>query len=227
MKRIFALMLVVVSILSLSACGKIGKVKKEIKPQLDSAFSCNVKMKYGDLLSEASVKRFGNGAWEADFSAPNTLAGVKLSFLDDDVTASYKGLSFSVPKSALPIKSMMSNLFTIIDETASKDTIEVINDKEYLVIEGRTEQGDYEIMLDKETGLLVSFAMPNLDLLIEFSDFMPSGIGTETGVTESGITAETTMVETSMSETDISVTTMETMAETMTETSADEVTTIQ
>lgn len=218
MKRIFALMLVVVSILSLSACGKIGKVKKEIKPQLDSAFSCNVKMKYGDLLSEAVVKRFGNGAWEADFSAPNTLAGVKLSFLDDDVTASYKGLSFSVPKSALPIKSMMSNLFTIIDETASKDTIEVINDKEYLVIEGRTEQGDYEIMLDKETGLLVSFAMPNLDLLIEFSDFMPGGVGTETDTTESGITAETTMAETDI---------METMAETMTETSADEVTTIQ
>ena len=224
MKRIFALMLVVVSILSLSACGKIGKVKKEIKPQLDSAFSCNVKMKYGDLLSEASVKRFGNGAWEADFSAPNTLAGVKLSFLDDDVTASYKGLSFSVPKSALPIKSMMSNLFTIIDETASKDTIEVINDKEYLVIEGRTEQGDYEIMLDKETGLLVSFAMPNLDLLIEFSDFMPSGVGTETGVTESGITAETTMAETDIMETTEA---METMTETMTETSADEVTTIQ
>lgn len=224
MKRIFALMLVVVSILSLSACGKIGKVKKEIKPQLDSAFSCNVKMKYGDLLSEAVVKRFGNGAWEADFSAPNTLAGVKLSFLDDDVTASYKGLSFSVPKSALPIKSMMSNLFTIIDETASKDTIEVINDKEYLVIEGRTEQGDYEIMLDKETGLLVSFAMPNLDLLIEFSDFMPSGIGTETDTTESGITAETTMAETDIMETTEA---METMTETMTETSADEVTTIQ
>lgn len=224
MKRIFALMLVVVSILSLSACGKIGKVKKEIKPQLDSAFSCNVKMKYGDLLSEAVVKRFGNGAWEADFSAPNTLAGVKLSFLDDDVTASYKGLSFSVPKSALPIKSMMSNLFTIIDETASKDTIEVINDKEYLVIEGRTEQGDYEIMLDKETGLLVSFAMPNLDLLIEFSDFMPGGVGTETDTTESGITAETTMAETDIMETTEA---METMAETMTETSADEVTTIQ
>ena len=226
MKRIFALMLVVVSILSLSACGKIGKVKKEIKPQLDSAFSCNVKMKYGDLLSEAVVKRFGNGAWEADFSAPNTLAGVKLSFLDDDVTASYKGLSFSVPKSALPIKSMMSNLFTIIDETASKDTIEVINDKEYLVIEGRTEQGDYEIMLDKETGLLVSFAMPNLDLLIEFSDFMPSGIGTETDTTESGITAETTMAETGIMETTEAMETTE-VTETMTETSAVEVTTIQ
>lgn len=226
MKRIFALMLVVVSILSLSACGKIGKVKKEIKPQLDSAFSCNVKMKYGDLLSEATVKRFGNGAWEADFSAPNTLAGVKLSFLDDDVTASYKGLSFSVPKSALPIKSMMSNLFTIIDETASKDTIEVINDKEYLIIEGRTEQGDYEIMLDKETGLLVSFAMPNLDLLIEFSDFMPSGIGTETDTTESGITAETTMAETDIMETTEAMETTE-VTETMTETSAVEVTTIQ
>lgn len=217
MKRIFALMLVVVSILSLSACGKIGKVKKEIKPQLDSAFSCNVKMKYGDLLSEAEVKRFGNGAWESYFSAPSTLAGVKLSFIDDDVTASYKGLSFSVPKSALPIKSMMSNLFAIIDETASKEKIEVINDKEYLIIEGRTEQGDYEIKLDKETGLLVSFEMPNLDLLIEFSDFMPGGVGTETGITETGTLTETTMVQTDTTE----------VTETMVETTAVEETTAQ
>ncbi|NLK70903.1 MAG: hypothetical protein GX286_05620 [Clostridiales bacterium] len=214
MKRIFALMLVVISILTLSACGKVGKVKKEIKPKLDSSFSCNVKMKYGDLLSEAEVKRFGNGAWEAYFSQPNTLAGVKLMFMDDEVTASYKGLSFSVPKSALPIKSMMSNLFSIIDETAAKDTIEVINDKEYMVIEGRTEQGDYEIKLDKETGLLNSFEMPNLDLVIEFSDFAFGGIGTD--ITGSDITSEISDEETSMGETDMMETTdgMETIAET-------------
>lgn len=206
MKRIFALILVVVSIFSLSACSKVGKVKKEIKPKLDSAFSCNIEMKYGDLISIAEVKRFGNGAWEAEFSEPSTLAGVILSFIDDNVTASYKGLSFSIPKSALPIKSMMSNLFTIIDETAAKDTIEVISEKDYLVIEGRTEQGDYAIKLDKDTGLLTSFEMPNLDLVIKFNDFVFGEF--ETDITESGITLETTVEEMPMTETDVMETTI-------------------
>ena len=53
-----------------------------------------------------------------EFSSPNTLAGVLLSYRDDNVEASYKGLSFSVPKSALPLKAIISSLIDVVDTTA-------------------------------------------------------------------------------------------------------------
>ena len=54
-----------------------------------------------------NVTRYGKAQWEAAFTAPASLEGVVLQFDGNAVTASYKGLQFSVPKSALPAKNML------------------------------------------------------------------------------------------------------------------------
>lgn len=170
MKKIFALIMVGIMSVSMAACDKIGGSSKEITPNLDNQFSCDMALEYGDMNCDAILKRYGVGTWEAEFISPDTLAGITMSFDGDNVTANYKGLDFSIPKSALPVKSILCNLIDIIDETASQEKIEAEDKKDYLVIEGKAEQGDYTIQLDKNTGNLVSFEMPGLDLKINFSN---------------------------------------------------------
>lgn len=108
MKKVVVLLVSFVMMIGLCACGSKNNVKFE--PKLNKAFTVSAQIKYDDQEYQASIKRLGKANWDVEFSSPNTLAGVLLSYRDDNVEASYKGLSFSVPKSALPLKAIISSL---------------------------------------------------------------------------------------------------------------------
>ena len=126
------------------------------------------------------------------------MAGVLLSYRDDNVEASYKGLSFSVPKSALPLKAIISSLIDVVDTTAELPEISGEEKDGEILVEGELEQGKYTLKMDK-TGVLIGFSMSNLNLEIIFTDFQENGSGmTET--TETTETTENVPTETVVSE---------------------------
>lgn len=205
MKKFVVLLLSSVMMLCLCACG--GKSNVKFEPELNKAFTVSAQIKYDDQEYLASMTRHGKDNWDVEFSSPNTLAGVLLSYRDDKVEASYKGLSFSVPKSALPLKAIISSLIDVVDTTAEMPEISGEEKDGEILVEGETEQGRYTLKMDK-SGTITGFSMPNLSLEMTFTDFQENGSGmTET--TES-TTAETVASE---SETSVSETVEETQAE--------------
>ena len=190
MKKVVVLLVSFVMMIGLCACGSKNNVKFE--PKLNKAFTVSAQIKYDDQEYQASIKRLGKANWDVEFSSPNTLAGVLLSYRDDNVEASYKGLSFSVPKSALPLKAIISSLIDVVDTTAELPGEE--KDGEILV-EGELEQGKYTLKMDK-TGVLIGFSMSNLNLEIIFTDFQENGSGmTETTETTENVPTETVVSE--------------------------------
>ncbi len=171
----------VVFMLSLCACGSKGDTK--CTPNLNKSFCINAEIDYDGLISEAKFQRNGNASWTVEFSSPNTLAGVILSFEDTNVEASYKGLSFSVPKSALPLKSIISTFISEADKMAQQPEIMGEEKDEKIVTEGETELGKYEMSFD-QNGCLAEFAMPNLNLKIKFSECTCDGTQPTEAVTE-------------------------------------------
>ena len=144
------------------------------------------------LQAEGTLRRFGDGLWEAEFDTPNTLSGVKLSFSEGNVTASYKGLSFSVPQSALPVKAMMLNLIEAVDENARLEELKGEEKDDTLEISGKLEGGDYVLIVDKE-GKLIGFEMSNNKLVITLSEHKE--ISGEQPSTEQSSGEETTSPE--------------------------------
>ena len=118
MKRLITFAAALLMAACLAACSAAGGAKTNKPNGLDSSFQAAVGVILEDLNAEGTIKRFGNGMWEVEFTSPNSLSGVKLSFSEGNVTASYKGLNFSVPQSALPVKAMMLNLISAVDELA-------------------------------------------------------------------------------------------------------------
>lgn len=151
------------------ACSSGGKNVK-FSPKLNEPFVVTAKIQYGDQESDASFRKYSKANWDIEFSSPNTLSGVILSYRDDKVDASYKGLSFSVPKTALPIKSIISTFIDVADSTADLPEIEATEKEGLMIIEGETQQGKYTLKLDNSGGLS-EFSMPNLELKIVFTDF--------------------------------------------------------
>lgn len=169
MKKIIPIFLSVFLIISMCACSSGGKNVK-FSPKLNKPFVVTAKIQYGDQESDASFRKYSKANWDIEFSSPNTLSGVILSYRDDKVDASYKGLSFSVPKTALPIKSIISTFIDVADSTADLPEIEATEKEGLMIIEGETQQGKYTLKLDNSGGLS-EFSMPNLELKIVFTDF--------------------------------------------------------
>ncbi|MBR6761595.1 MAG: hypothetical protein IKM30_06125 [Oscillospiraceae bacterium] len=183
------------SVMLLSACGP-ASAETPFSPKLDDAYSVQAEMTYqNDNEAKLLLTRYDNENWDAAFAEPSALAGVILSFEGDAVSASYKGLSFTIPKTALPAKSMLVLLIDVLDVIGEEESIPCVkNDDGTWTVSGETEGGNYTLTFQQD-GTLSSFSIPNQPLDIQFSDYHANSTpeSTVSGTSEGN---ETTTTET-------------------------------
>ncbi len=173
---------------ALTGCAKPGGGDASAEQKLGGSFTTDMTMTIDDMTANGTLARMGEGVWRVSFDEPPTLAGIVLDFADGDVTASYKGLAFSVPQSAMPAKSVLSNLILAVDELAQQEKIAGEEDGDSVVVTGEMEGNPYILTLTKN-GDLAGFEMDNMDAVLNFSGFQSGGtpVATETtGMAESG-----------------------------------------
>ncbi len=190
MKKLITFTLALLMVLCVVSCDVPLKSTTSRKNGLDNAFQADAVIMLDRLQAEGVVKRFGTGVWEIEFSSPNTLSGVKLEFSEGNTEASYKGLSFSVPQSALPVKSMMLNLIKAVDDNARLDELKGEEKDNILEVSGKLEGGEYVLKIDKD-GKLAGFDMDNNKLEMTFTNITPIDPGVS-GTEPSSSAEETT-----------------------------------
>lgn len=190
MKRFFASAAALTASFCLAACSVTGGGSTSRKNGLDCAFQSSMSLTMDRLTAEGTLTRAGSGEWQVEFDSPNTLSGVTLSLSQGEVTASYKGLSFSVPRSALPVKAMMLNLAEAVDSCSGQEELSGKEEDGSLIVSGSLEGGEYSITVDGN-GALTAFEMPGSKLKIVFTDVT---------VIEPSLTHETTEGETGAAE---------------------------
>ena len=190
MKRLVSFVVMIITAVMFVACSSPIKSETSRKNGLNCAFESSVNMTIDKLNAEGIMRRFGDGVWDVEFSAPNTLSGVKLSFDGGVVTASYKGLDFSVPQSAMPVKAMMINLIEAVDTNARLDELKGSENDNVLEVSGSLDGGDYVISVGKD-GKLISFEMENNKLKMIFTD-MKEMLSVSEETTSMTIVMETT-----------------------------------
>lgn len=177
-------------------------------------FSSQIHIISGENEYMANVSKISENKWSAEFSEPASLSGAELTFEDGMVSASYKGLAFSIPKDALPVQSAMQNLILVSEklntlyktdnEDNSDEIPEIICTSESgsYHITGNIDNGEFELITDEE-GVPLSFVMENFALTIEFSEFSKNSSDIENNsdmeslnISETENTAEITSAET-------------------------------
>lgn len=198
MKRLVLFAVIFLTAFAMVACSSPIKSETSCKNGLNCAFESSVNITIDKLNSEGVLKRFGDGVWDIEFSSPNTLSGVKLAFDSGNVSASYKGLNFSVPQSALPVKALMVNLIEAFDKNARLTELKGSEDDNILEISGNLEGGEYVLSVGKD-GKPVSFDMENNKIKVIFSDFKEIESVPETSETYAMTAVESSTEETTMS----------------------------
>lgn len=190
MKKLFSSVFILLS-LCLVSCSAPMPTAQSRQNNLNSPFSSEITLTLDKLTAEGNIKRYGDSEWEIEFESPNTLSGVNLAFSQGNVNASYKGLSFSVPKSALPVKAMLVNLIEAVDTNARSEELKGSDNEGMLKISGTLEGGDYVLTVDGN-GNISSFDMPNNLLEISFKEVTAIS-GTPAPTAETTETADTTV----------------------------------
>lgn len=113
----------------ITACS-VTELSGAPKPQLDGGYTCKCEITAGiippgsdsneecEFAFSGTVKRFGKGFWEMDISSPDTIAGMKLTSCDGDLSSSLGELSMGVSAENVSDKSPVSALFTALDKIA-------------------------------------------------------------------------------------------------------------
>ena len=163
------------------------------RPKLDPAYSVQAALTYGENQSaELTLTRCGAGDWDAEFSQPETLSGVVLAFDGGAVTASYKGLAFTIPKSALPAKAMLVTLTDVLDAVqASEELACTAQSDGNRTVSGETEAGSYSLSFAPD-GTLLAFEIPSQPLTVAFSGYQPAQTAVTTVSETTAVTTETT-----------------------------------
>ena len=143
---------------------------------MDGAFTVQAQILSGDDESACTLTRMGQGAWRVEFSEPRSLSGVQLDFLDEEVTASYKGLAFSVPQSAQAVRTELSELMAAVDALSLSPTLEGHRTEEGIELTGDADAGGYTLTCSEE-GIPMAFSLPSYALEIRLEGFSPSGGG--------------------------------------------------
>lgn len=191
MKKLLTSVFISLCVLTMTACSTPMKSSTKRQNNLNSSFTAKMNVSLDKLNAEGTVTRISDGKWEAEFESPNTLSGVKLSFEENMVKASYKGLDFSVPKSALPVKAMLSNLIEAVDTTARQTELSGSEDEGLFYVTGSLDGGDFSLALDSN-GNINTFEMPNNLLKIGFSEVNASASFTPAMTDTSAITTAVT-----------------------------------
>ena len=147
--------------------------ESDFQPSLDPSFTVTAEMDYSDAQQASfSLTRYSDGVWDATFSEPASLAGVVLTFDGSAVSASYKGLAFTVPKSAMGAKTMLLYVTDVLDtfEGAEAPPCTQAEDGRWSAA-GDCEGGSYTVTFSAD-GTLAGFTLPSQPLTLTFSGYI-------------------------------------------------------
>ena len=214
----------------ITACS-VTELSGAPKPQLDGGYTCKCEITAGiippgsdsneecEFAFSGTVKRFGKGFWEMDISSPDTIAGMKLTSCDGDLSSSLGELSMGVSAENVSDKSPVSALFTALDKIA----LDLENGAELT----SGDNGGWVYGCDginavfDGDGVITSMAVTSPKMTVNFTEFC---VSEEIVTTESTSSApestsssesETTVATVSVSETVTEITTSESVCETV------------
>ncbi len=182
MKRMTAMLCMAAVLLGGTGC-TLQQSTGSTRNPMQGSFTSDVTMTTKDSETKGTLMRHGSDAWSVVFSEPAALSGVQLDFMDETVTATYKGLEFSVPQSAQAVRTMLEELMEVVDALAQEPDLSGKKEEGSIVLSGEEAGAPYTFTLSGD-GVPVSFELPGYGLTIAFENFSAGAVQETTAPTE-------------------------------------------
>ena len=130
---------------------------------LKENFSCMVDITYGDLSAKASFTKSGQTGFNIAFTAPETLNGVEIICSGNDITIKYMGLTMDIDKNLLPSKAIINCISQVLNFAQLPEELNIVSSTDNTITaKGVAPEGEFEITVEKSTGLPVKITVPDI-----------------------------------------------------------------
>lgn len=148
---------------------KENEVETVTNEILKNSFNANATIKFQDMTINADVNKTNENAITLNIIEPKTLNGMELQYDGELINLNYKGMSLGLDKNSKTLSSVANILINSL-ETATQGTgLEIKNESGGITVNGKSNSGDFSILLNPSTKSIAEIVSPTLDFRCEFN----------------------------------------------------------
>ena len=173
--RCVAALCLAVSMVSCHAAGsektKNGDGLKEISEKYDHPYQTTASVTYNGTQMKLDLEKKEDGTTVVTFTEPKMLNGMNFSVGEEKITVGYLGLSFDIDPNNLSSSLIVSTMVDTFNQVAKGSGVEAKLADNALQVTGTTENVEFLLRLDRESGNALSLQVPSMGLEAEFENF--------------------------------------------------------
>ncbi|MBC8584971.1 hypothetical protein [Youxingia wuxianensis] len=174
LKRIVCVLLVIgIIIAGLVSCkSKEDTATQEAQKQLMAeSFQTTAKIKYKDLETVATIYKKPMNCAQVTFESPDSLKDMKLTFFTDRVDMKYKEMDFTFDPDGIPGKAAAKLILSAFNTAMEEEGMSIEQTDTQVILHGQMEEGEFQLVLSRETGNILKLVIPESQLEMEIINF--------------------------------------------------------
>ncbi len=178
MKKLLAILLSVGVILSFSACTKENKKLtendeglKQISQKYDKEYQTTANIEYNGTKIKVNMEKTEEGSTKVSFVEPAMLKDMTFEVSEDNIEVGYLGMHFNIDPDNLSSSIIVSTIVSTFNTIALGSGITAQVDGSSLNVSGTTNNANFLLVLDKNSGNALKLEIPSMNLSAEFENF--------------------------------------------------------
>ena len=174
-KNKLSLLLIVISIISLTACNAIKNAVTARTPQINIPFSCDFCITaYDDMELKGTMTRLGTGMWEMNVTSPESMSGLNIKRNDTGMDVSLGELEICIDQSKINQGAFAELIFKAIDSCAALSEITLEESENGLEYTGKVSECPFIMTFSADTMIPTGISFPSINLEVIIDNFSPS-----------------------------------------------------
>lgn len=169
MQKFFGYILaIVLLILPVSGCAESGENPvAQIPEKFESDFSAD----YGRLKLNGHISKLETGIYEITITSPESIRGLKFSYLGGKISADFGGIGFKAECGNLLPSGFIAEISNLLDTAGKANLTSVTKTDGYNKICALSQGDNSYILQEQSSGSIVSLTIENADISMNFIDF--------------------------------------------------------
>lgn len=175
-KKILAsLFIFFVSAIMLTGCNLDKKNNSQLKSdasiQSTKPFNTQAKIEYGTLNANLNINKDKEQKYDIEFTSPETLSGMAFSVDGNRIKISYRDINMEMTTDEFFDSSVIKMLVSSLNKVTSQNGVDISINSDCITIGGSLDNGNFELILNKESMDMLSLNIPTSDFKLEFENF--------------------------------------------------------
>ena len=169
MQKIGRYILVVVFIVAIiSGCSADDTVPHTALPSMfESDFSANV----GKLEISGHITRNETGIYTLTITAPETIAGIEINCVGENITVSMGTMQIEAQSSLYPASDFVKSVINAIDTLCKNNSVSITRADGFNKYEAVFQSSKFYALAEQDTGNIVSLVIESADISMNFTNF--------------------------------------------------------